>query len=387
MKFSLLNAQSTRNKVDFISEYIVNDRINVAAMTETWLSPDDEQIVKDLTLEGYAIHHATRDGRRGGGVAIISESRYKPTAFPTQTFTSFETVSVKLSMKKATLILTTIYRPPEKPIGVFLSDFQTFLEEMLEFPGDIVISGDFNIHLEDRNNSLVARFHELLDSFSLMQHVDVQTHRSGRTLDLIITRNDEVSPLAPPATDTIVSDHFAIYCHFPIEKPEYDTRSNTSCKLASIDRELCRDDLRQMPCLTDPPEDLDTLVNNLNTELSDILERHAPKITRMKKIRPFNPWFDDDVLAAKKERRRCERIWLKTRSEMDKERFKASSNFYSTLLENKKTAFYSDKIQNCGSNQKTLFAIVNDIRRKGKNQVLPDHTSSETLANDFAKFF
>ena len=52
-----------------------------------------------------------------------------------------------------------------------------------------------------------------------------------------------------------------------------------------------------------------------------------------------------------------------------------------------KTAFYSDKIRNCGSNQKALFTVVNDIRKKGKNQSLPEHSSSETLANDFATFF
>ena len=67
--------------------------------------------------------------------------------------------------------------------------------------------------------------------------------------------------------------------------------------------------------------------------------------------------------------------------------FKASSKRYCAILESKKTAFYSDKIRNCGTNQKTLFAIVNDIRRIGKTQSLPEHSSSESLANDFARFF
>ena len=217
--------------------------------------------------------------------------------------------------------------------------------------------------------------------------MDVPTHTSGHTLDLIITRAGELSPLAPPTTDTLVSDHFAVNCYFPIEKPEILTRTTVSRKIGGIDNESFRNDLRQMSTITDPPSDLDTLVNNLNAELSEILNQHAPLRTRTKKIRPLNPWFDDDILAAKKERRRCERIWIKTRSQKDKDIFRASSNLYSAVLERKKTAFYSEKIRNCGTNQKSLFIIVNDIRRKSNDQVLPAITSDETLANDFARYF
>ena len=182
----------------------------------------------------------------------------------------------------------------------------------------------------------MSRFHELLDSFSLKQHVHTPTHRSGRTLDLIITRKDELSPVAPPATDAVFSDHFAISCHFQIEKPKFETRSITSRKIDSINMELFREDLRQIPCLSNPPADIDDLVNELNTQLSQTLERHAPIRTRIKKIRPSNPWFDDEVLAAKKERRRCERIWITSRSETDMNNFKASSKSYCTILARKK---------------------------------------------------
>ena len=94
VKFILMNAQSARNKVNFLNEYIVNDEINIAAITETWFTPDNEQILTDLTPKGYTIH-ATRDVRRGGAIALIAESRFKPSAFPTQTFASFESISVR----------------------------------------------------------------------------------------------------------------------------------------------------------------------------------------------------------------------------------------------------------------------------------------------------
>ena len=142
-----------------------------------------------------------------------------------------------------------------------------------------------------------------------------------------------------------------------------------------------------MASLTHPSHDLNTLVNDFNSDLREILEQHAPTGSRTKKTRPLNPWFDDEVLIAKKERRRLERIWIKTRLQSDKDNFRSSSNSYITILDRKKTAYYSEKIRNYGSNQKSLFAIVNDIRRKVNQQDLPDYTSEKTLANDFAGFF
>ena len=150
---------------------------------------------------------------------------------------------------------------------------------------------------------------------------------------------------------------------------------------------MLRDDLCKIPCLTSPPDDLNILVNEFNASLSQILDNHAPKKVRSKKIRPQNPWFDEEILSAKKDRRRRERVWLKTRSQTDKDNFKASSKYYNSVLERKKTAFYSKKIKDCGTNQRALFAIITDIRRKGDKPALPEHTSDETLANDFARYF
>ena len=72
----------------------------------------------------------------------------------------------------------------------------------------------------------------------LYQHIE-----QVETLDLIISRNDELSPLAPPALATVFSDHFAISCHFRMDKPDFETKSVTSRKIDSIDMESFRDDL------------------------------------------------------------------------------------------------------------------------------------------------
>ena len=79
---------------------MVTDRIHIPAITETCFTPDDEQLLNDITPEGYTIDNASRDYRRGGGVAILAELCYKLCVYQTLTYASFEAISVKLSMKK-----------------------------------------------------------------------------------------------------------------------------------------------------------------------------------------------------------------------------------------------------------------------------------------------
>ena len=54
----------------------------------------------------------------------------------------------------------------------------------------LLIEGDFNIHVDIPGNEDCVCLKEVLESMGLQQHVHVNepTHKSGHTLDLIITR-------------------------------------------------------------------------------------------------------------------------------------------------------------------------------------------------------
>ena len=63
-----------------------------------------------------------------------------------------------------------------------------YLESVVMSPEPLLITGDFNIHVEVPNDSDAARFLESLTTLGREQHVDKSTLLSGHTLDLIITR-------------------------------------------------------------------------------------------------------------------------------------------------------------------------------------------------------
>ena len=118
--------------------------------------------------------------------------------------------------------------------------------------------------------------------------------------------------IAPPSVDMIVSDHFAISCDFCFEKPKYETREISYRKLDNIDMNGLETIYAKFHAyMTWPPGDIDTIVQDFNAALIALLERHAPKKTRNKKIRSLDPKFNECIHADKKEKRRYERIWLK----------------------------------------------------------------------------
>ena len=72
------NAWSIRNKIGSFQHYLQEEKIDLCAVTETWLKPDDIIYRKEITPPGYDILSQSRtDGRQGGGVTLVYKSSIK----------------------------------------------------------------------------------------------------------------------------------------------------------------------------------------------------------------------------------------------------------------------------------------------------------------------
>jgi len=59
LRCALINCQSICNKTSRINDYIVDEQIDVAILTETWLSgcEMDQKTIGDVTPSGYKFRH------------------------------------------------------------------------------------------------------------------------------------------------------------------------------------------------------------------------------------------------------------------------------------------------------------------------------------------
>ena len=74
VKFGLMNVQSLYNKYDFAADHIVENKLDIVSITETWLSPKDElnsPRMAAIEKHGYKFIHRPRCSGRGGGVAVV----------------------------------------------------------------------------------------------------------------------------------------------------------------------------------------------------------------------------------------------------------------------------------------------------------------------------
>jgi len=196
------------------------------------------------------------------------------------TFKSFELSSVTIKLSHSNLAQHNIYRPPQSntksrhyvSFSQFLEDFQTLVSSVSTSPHEFLITGDFNIHVDDLADSNAIQFLSFLDHANSTQHVLLPTHRHCYTLDLVITSaNFTLSPtvISLPISPT---DHFLIIYSLKItNSPTVPiTKHLTRAIRATNITELCHDILSS--CLvTHPPSTLSDLVDCYNSTFSQLL--------------------------------------------------------------------------------------------------------------------
>ena len=105
---------------------------------------------------------------------------------------SIEYAIQKVNTGTVTINIIANYHPPYSDINqstntIFLDDLANIFEKYLIPLSNIVVTGDFNLHIDKMNNPNVNLFKDMVQAFGLDCQVDFPTHWSGHTLDFILT--------------------------------------------------------------------------------------------------------------------------------------------------------------------------------------------------------
>ena len=128
---------------------------------------------------------------------------------------------------------------------------------------------------------MLSSFLELLQSFSLTQHVEVATHSSGHTLDLIITRKTDNLISSLPGAVCLFSDHMPVFCELDMSKVLF-TKSKVSYRnLSAMNLDALRADLSNSDlCKNTDMLDVNELAICYNETLESAINRRAPLRTK-----------------------------------------------------------------------------------------------------------
>ena len=208
LNITYANIRSINNKYPAIAKFISDNDTDLFAMSETWIRPDTTRAnLSEITPGGYSLYQQPREACCGGCWVFVKDG-LDVSIVPTKACSTFENFLIKISQNKEFFCFLNIYRSPSTSTPTFLEQFQSLLEDIPHTIENLVIIGDFNLHLETTcSNS--KTFHSLIDSFDLIQKVNFPTHIHGHTLDLVLTKSNNDNISSVHTTDAF-SDHFSV---------------------------------------------------------------------------------------------------------------------------------------------------------------------------------
>ena len=321
LQVGYLNARSVKNdsKPQEVSDFIIENHLDILALTETWLRPGDTDniVIGDLTPAGYNFLHVPRPtggGKKGGGVAVVVKSNLKTTVGKVTKFNSFEVIEVTALSTKDCIRVSVVYRPPSQSKIEFIDEFHKYLDGLATSKGKLIVIGDFNFHFEMENNADAMKLRELLYSMDIDQHVHGPTQIRGHTLDLVLTRSSEAIVQNLHVHPAVISDHSPITFSLLTKRPSPERKLISFRKLKKIDMVKFKEDIKNSPIVQAPVDsNVDDLVKQYNDTLTNILDQHAPLVTKHMRDKSEAPWYNEQVLEAKRLKRRAERKYNKTK--------------------------------------------------------------------------
>ena len=384
-----MNARSLRNKSTIFQDFVHDNKFDIVAVTETWLTSSDDAVVSDLTPPGFKFLHHPRISGRGGGVGLLYRDNLSVVINKSNQYPSFESLSAVVSNDMTSFEMLVIYRPPGfQSFSMFINDCSDLLDDKLYKASPLVIVGDLNIHLDNVSSQHTQRFNDLVDGHGLHQLVSTPTHDQGHILDPILVRNSERRLYSRLRVIPGISDHSAVTCLLHFRKPKRTDTSLLSRNIKGINRTDFANDVSDSNISSSATDNIDDAVTRYNSVLIRLLDSHAPARTRKAKSHQSSPWYNSEISAAKKERRRLERRWRRNgKLQIDREQFCTQRDQVNYLVSKAKRSYHTKLIEDCGADNKKLFNVANRLLNRNQSSPLPKHTDGKAMAESFIDYF
>ncbi len=356
--FSNLNSAHPLLDLNKIAEFqacVVKSQPDIIALNETWLkkSISNNEILPDSQYEAFRNDRTrkthpqdpinpTKFRENGGGVLLAIRSDLNATVTRLPVSLGMEMLAVRITFPNAqSIIICTCYR-----VGTLgLPNHATIVKYIHSLvckknPPKIYIVGDFNLPSADWPNakSDIPIEQSFIDSFSdlsLSQLITSPTHKSGNTLDILLSNSvNTIDNLKICDRHSVCrSDHypvtFDIKSSFSRKKtPKRKVYNFKKANWEMINRELCSINW-QFLNTSDP----DSAWNLVKECLSNLAERYIPKVTIKSEFQP--PWFDSELFSACRKKERTRDKFKETGLLFDELKFVASRKHFKKLSSTK----------------------------------------------------
>ena len=132
--------------------------------------------------------------KTGSEIAIIYKDRHKVSQNNTYQYTIMQCTDfiVSTPSNNKNTHLAVINWPPDTSTIAFLTDLANNMERNIKTTGDLILLGDFNIHVSNTQSPDTFNINDFLNSFGLTNKVTFPSNHLLNTLDLIIVEEESI---------------------------------------------------------------------------------------------------------------------------------------------------------------------------------------------------
>ena len=246
-----------------------------------------------VQITRYEFIYNNREHSRGGDVAYYIKEHLE---FKVRKDIWIE---VKGKNKNSFFLVGCLYQPSsiESEKQSWCEKFDNLLSQIfVKWDGVIIITGDFNIDLKERNKPAVKKYSSILETFHLKQHIAKPTRMQKTLIGHIVTNIPENLIHQNVVLADEIGDHNLPYDSrllSNIRKQKFENRYKYIRDEKRFDLSKYQNNFSQIPISVfdtfDDPNDQLYMLNELNLSC---INQHAP-LRRVKLTCPPAPWMAD----------------------------------------------------------------------------------------------
>ena len=388
MNVGFLNVNSINSDVrsTALCELIKSENIEVMAIAETKIPYNKSMKNNSSCPNGYKMYHkARKNSIMGGGVGLILSNKFTKVKMRDDfAAMSFEYLRMNFTYERTSFDVTVIYRPPgsEHTQSQFIYEFNSYLEFIGSSSLYKLILGDFNFHvdLNDRKSNLLST---MISDNDFENIIHVPTHRGGHTLDLVLVPKGQNSGFFDVHPELTFSDHYVVLGTVPV------VINSTKIVKECISRPFKRAKIDEVNKIVDEILTDDGDILNFNLLLKNMTDDNFPLIKSTFISRLDKPWFNTSIVSARRERRKLERKFRKSRSAESELNYVNQRKEVNKLISSTKYNYFTHLFKEAGRDSKEIFRILNLVNGLDNDVVLPSlaKIDPKNCATFFFNFF
>ena len=180
----------------------------------------------------------------------------------------------------------------------------------------------------------------------------------------------------------IISDHSVISATVVFDQTAMAQLSSAPIvrRWTDFDIESFKNDLLKSELICCPPGNCEEFFATYDRTLSELLEKHAPRLRSVRPKRIISPWFNGECRQMKSETRRLEKQYRKNKTAETLKIWRTQFVVQRCFFQQVRRIYWSNTIQGC-TDPKSLWRKLNCLLQPSAASV-PPHTP-----NAFATFF